>query len=417
MNLPPLLAAVARGDDRTVFDLLDDVPDEELTGDDGVALLAAAAYAGRDEVVWRLVEAGVDVTRPWAGGVDPVTWAAGRGAYPVLLALLIRSGDPLDADSPHRRALRVARAGIASGAAGEEPGPPPAHWAIVSRLEAELGVHRSPDELMARALVHARPDHDDWSESLLQLGYRADQEVFTWARDVASDRSSRDRRRFGLGVLNFIGFGLDSPYDLDLHRKDDEQLPFTREAAEFLRPLLDTEQDSHALRSVIAAFASYCSAQEAKAVLVHAGHADPGVRRCVASPLANNSLLVTADHPDVLDALARLAEDPVPDIRVTALCGLAMSHVDTAELRALLAAHLADPHFDARLEAAAGLALRGDERGHRVLDEVRPGIKNHRSRGAGRLGDLHHMMRARTATAVGVSQDREAANRTVGVGP
>ncbi|WP_030714551.1 hypothetical protein [Streptomyces sp. NRRL F-2580] len=73
MNLPPLLAAVARGDDRTVFDLLDDGPDEELTGDDGVALLAAAAYAERDEVVWRLVEPGVDVTRPWAGGVDPVT--------------------------------------------------------------------------------------------------------------------------------------------------------------------------------------------------------------------------------------------------------------------------------------------------------------------------------------------------------
>ncbi|MBT2450014.1 ankyrin repeat domain-containing protein [Streptomyces sp. ISL-43] len=95
-------------------------------------LLAAAAYAGRDEVVWRLVEDGVDVTRPWADGVDPVTWAAARGTYWVLQALLIRSGDPLSADSPHRRALRVALAGIDSEPAGE-PGPPPAHRAILRR--------------------------------------------------------------------------------------------------------------------------------------------------------------------------------------------------------------------------------------------------------------------------------------------
>lgn len=80
MHLPPLLAAV-ECDDLTVFDLLDDVPRHELTGDDGVALPAVAANAGRHEVVWRLVEDGVDVTRPWAGGVDPVTWAAERGAY------------------------------------------------------------------------------------------------------------------------------------------------------------------------------------------------------------------------------------------------------------------------------------------------------------------------------------------------
>ncbi|MFE9927917.1 hypothetical protein [Streptomyces sp. NPDC005533] len=406
MDLSPLLAAVARGDDRTVFDLLDDVPEDELGGDDGVALLAAAAYAERDEVVWRLVEAGVDVTRPWAGGVDPVTWAAGRGAFPVLQALLIRSGDPRGADSPHRRALRVAQAAIASEAVGEEQGPPPAHRAIVSHLEAVLGVHRSPDELMARALVHARPDHDDWCESLLQLGYRADQEVFGWARDVAGDRSSLDRRRFGLGVLNFIGFGLDSPYDPDVHREDEGPLPFRQDAAAFLRPLLDTEKDPHALGSVIAAFTSYCSPEEALAVLVHADHADPGVRRCVASPLAHHSLLVTADHPDVLAALVRLAEDPVPDIRETALCGLAMSHVDTAELRAVMAAHLADPHFDARLEAAAGLALRGDERGHRVLDEVRRGIKNHRSPGAGRLGDIHHLTRAREENRCSITGGR-----------
>ncbi|MGR4878141.1 hypothetical protein ACIPUC_01730 [Streptomyces sp. LARHCF249] len=394
MRLPPLLSAVECGDDRTVFDLLDDVPSHELTGDDAVTLLAAAAYAGRDEVVWRLVEDGVDVARPWAGGVDPVTWAARRGAYPVLLALLIRSGDPLRAGSPHRRALREAQAAIDSEVA-VEPGPPPAHRAIVSHLEAVLGIHRSPDELMARALVHARADHDDWAESLIQLGYRADQELFNWACTVASDSSSLDRRRFGLDTLNSLNFGLDSPYDPELDLDQYDELPFTQKAAEFLRPLLDTEQDPHALRTVIAAFASYCPTEEVRAILVHADHAEPGVRRCVASQLATNSALVTADQPEVLAALVRLAADPVPDTRASALYAFTMSPVDTPELRAVMAAHLTDSHFDARIEAAAGLALRGDERGLPVLDEIRRSIKNHRSLGAGRLDDISYMLRVR----------------------
>ncbi|WP_441247446.1 hypothetical protein [Kitasatospora sp. McL0602] len=58
-----------------------------------------------------------------------------------------------------------------------------------------------------------------------------------------------------------------------------------------------------------------------------------------------------------------------------------------------MAAHLADPHFDARIEAAAGLALRGAERGLRVLDEISRGIKSHRSPGAGRLADVGHLRR------------------------
>ncbi|MFE2407469.1 hypothetical protein ACFXDE_03895 [Kitasatospora sp. NPDC059408] len=86
-------------------------------------------------------------------------------------------------------------------------------------------------------------------------------------------------------------------------------------------------------------------------------------------------------------------------IRAGVLYQLAGSPVDTPEMRAVMAAHLADPNLDIRIEAAAGLALRGDERGLPVLDGIRRGIKNHWSPGAGRLADIGSMLRARARSA------------------
>ncbi|MFF2146803.1 HEAT repeat domain-containing protein [Kitasatospora sp. NPDC058190] len=387
MDLPALLAAIERGDDTTVFEFLEDVANDELTGDDGSTLLAAAAYAGRHEVVDRLVGWDVDPTRPWAGGVDPVTWAAENGAYWVLNALLSPDRDPLRADSWHRRALRVAWAALESGA-GAGSVPPPAHLAVITDLEAKLGVHRTPDELMARALVHADPEHDDWFAALLRIAEPESQERFDWARAVAEgagEAGSLDRRRFALDAINFLGFGFNPD-------NGNDEPPFNREAAEFLRPRLDTEQDPYALRTVVVAFIGYCSREELPAVLAHADHPDPGVRHCAA--LAFPALLT--DRPDALAVLLRLADDPAPVVRTSALQALTRSEVDTPALRGVLAAHLTDPHFDARLEAAAALALCGDERGTPVLDEIRRGIKNRSSRGAGRLDDLHYQLRART---------------------
>ncbi|MFF2045272.1 HEAT repeat domain-containing protein [Kitasatospora sp. NPDC058170] len=389
MDLSPLLAAIECGDDITVLESLADVANSELTGDDGITLLAAAAHAGRHEVVDRLVLRDVDPTRPWAGGVDPVTWAAENGAYWVLNALLSPDRDPLRADSPHRRALRAARAALESGA-GAGPVSPPAHRAVITDLEAQLGIHRTPDELMARALVHADPRHDDWHVSLCRIAWPETQEVFDWARAVAEEAGSLDRRRFALDAINYLSFGL-NPHN-------DEQ-PFQREAVEFLRPRLDTEQDPQALRAVVAAFTGYCSREELPAVLAHADHPDPGVRHRVA--LAFPTLLTAG--PDALAALLRLADDPHPATRTSTLYSLTYSLpgtlalLDTPALRAVLAAHLTDPHFEARLEAAFALALRGDERGTAVIEEIRRGVKNRYSRGVDRLDDLYHQLRARTS--------------------
>ncbi|MFF9839262.1 ankyrin repeat domain-containing protein [Streptomyces sp. NPDC013740] len=390
MDLPLLLAAVERGDDDAALELLYDVTADDLAGDDSVTLLAAAARTGRQKVVDHLVVWDVDVTRPWDGGVDPVTWAAENGRYWVLQALLSRSRDPLSSDSPHRRALRAAQKALASGVgAGSEP--PPAHWAVITDMEAALGVHHSPDELMARALVHADPDHDDWFASVYHLGLRIDRETFDWALEAAQDASDFDRRRFGLDTINNLGLGLSLRVDAD-----DTELPFAREAEEFLRPLLHSEHNPCTLSIVIAAFAAHCSGDTVAAVLPHAYHPDPHVRRTVSALLYPN----TAKHEEALAALIHLAGDPVPVTRANALTKLLMSAVDTPELRAVFAAHLTDPYFDARLEAAAGLALRDDEQGQAILDEIRSGIKNMNSPGRGRLSDIDHLLRVRAeATA------------------
>lgn len=407
MDLPLLLAGVERGDDIMVLSLLDEVPEAELLADDAAyTLLAAAAHAGRHDVVRELVSSGLDVTRPWADGADPVTWAADHGAYRVLLALLGHKTAPLAADSPHHRALRVAQAAIDAAEpaeAAEAAGPPPAHRAIISRMEAMLGIRRTPDELLARALVHAQPEHDDWFESLYYLDSIADPEVARWALEVARDTSSLDRRRFGLHALNFLDFGLDaSPQSLhpDLMPAldpDHDEEPFRRETLDLLRSLLDTEQDPYALRTVIAAFTSYGG--DRLALLTHADHPDPRVRRTVASELATDYHAVTADNPEVVATLLRLTADPVPEIRAHALYAFVLSPVDTPELRDILAAHLTDPHSYARTEAAGGLALRGDERGLPVLDEIGRGIKYQRDPLAGRLHNLHYYVQKSRADA------------------
>ncbi|MFJ8623449.1 HEAT repeat domain-containing protein [Kitasatospora sp. NPDC093550] len=414
MDLPFLLAAVERGDDVRVFEFLEDAyldraVRDRLAGEDGVILLEAAARAGRHEVVDRLVVQDVDPARPWSGGVDPVTWAAANGAYRTVNALLGRERDPLGAGSAHRRALRVARAALEApdAAAGAGRVPPPAHRAVITGLEAKLGIERTPDELMARALVHADPEHDDWFASVLRIALPESGERFDWARAVvegsedaedtedaeagntegagsADGSGSLDRRRFALDVINFLGFGFDPDAP--------DGPPFAREAVDFLRPRLATERDPHALRAVLAAFSGYCTAAELPAVLVHAEHPDRDVRRCLVHDLAS----LAAGNPRALTALLRLADDPSPVTRTSALHGLARSPVDTPEVRAVLATHLADPDVEARLGAAAALLLRGDDRGTPVVEEIRRGVRNRASRGAGSLEDLHYQLLART---------------------
>nr|WP_305778280.1 HEAT repeat domain-containing protein [Kitasatospora sp. MMS16-BH015] len=130
--------------------------------------------------------------------------------------------------------------------------------------------------------------------------------------------------------------------------------------------------------------------------MAHLDHPDPILRQQVALGLGHPR--PEAERlPEVLAAVLRLAEDPEPRIRATALSAFLLSPLDTPALRTTLVAHLADPDHDARREAAGALVLRGDERGRPVLDGIRAARKNLYSRDAGWLDTFDHLLRSRRA--------------------
>ncbi len=421
MERKALTVALTDGDEEEFARLLDAVPDDELAGPEGVALLEAAARAGRAEAVRELVNLRrVDASRPWAGGVDPVGWAAERGLVDVLRYLL---GGRDRSSALHRRALRIAKAALAA-----DPTGPEARRAVISMLEFDLGLYRAPDTLMARALVHADPNHPDWEESLLVLACRADRELVDWACARVLDAPSLDARRFALDALHHLGFGLNCSGG-----DEDEEPDFAEVAVAFLRPLLDIEQDPYALKTVLYALAMH-NWKDHRAALPHIEHVDAAVRRAaviaVAGAFARPAVVPDRDlvaallrraadaDPEVrretagafthavrgpaadVDqqisaAVLRLADDPVPAVRAAATHALYCSRLDTPGLRAVLTARLddADVDIDVRIRAAGMLAARGDLRGRAVLDGISRGLTGHRSPGHGTMGDVRHMLK------------------------
>jgi len=393
------LAAARDGDRDTVLDLLRALPEPVVAGTEGSALLRAAALGRRPEIVELLVERGADAGRPWEGGVDPVSWAADYGAYEVLRALLIRSKEPVRKDSPQQRALVVARAWLGldperelrrrlgvgrhgeafvdrelvggidfqptatllrvTAPDGRYAEAELSHRAIVTYLERAVGIRPTRRDLVARALHYAEPGSCDWGESLDAMTARLDlAPTFTWASAAIADESV-DLRRFAADVLHAMSF---------------EERPFRIAAVELLRGRLRVEPDPVALDSAIGAFAAY-SKDDANLsdVVRHARHPAAEVRLRVA-------LLGSVGHPhrggrfapppEVPVALVELTTDPEGLVRAGALFTLAEGGIDGPEIRQAMAARLSDENDEARLQAAAGLALLGDPRGISVFKQV-----------------------------------------------
>lgn len=409
-----LLRSVQAGDVQSVDKLLRAVPADVLAGDEGSALLRAAAVAWHSDVVESLLDAGVDPARIWPDGVDPVCWAADHGASQVLQELLSGDLSPWRKQVPEdtaRTALEIARAWLhvdpelelrrrlgaledesvvvecervpvtdwglhttrirVTAADGRRAEVQTAHRAIVTYLEGRLDVTASPDELLARALFHADPRSCDWSESQIVLtDQRVPEETFRWAAELVA-HPSVDTRRFVTEVLHHLSFF---------------ERPFNAQALEVLRPRLRAEEDLIALDSVIGAFAEYTGRGDLTDLLPHARHPEPAIRRRVAGELVvaigeppqaayrpDPPLIPFDTPPSVVATLIELASDVDGRTRANALGTLAESGIDTPAVRNLMTAHLTDDYPDARLEAAAGLALRQDPHGLKVLRQIGAG--------------------------------------------
>ncbi|MFI7602297.1 HEAT repeat domain-containing protein [Actinoplanes sp. NPDC049681] len=181
-----------------------------------------------------------------------------------------------------------------------------------------------------------------------------------WAADRLSDPSVR-MRQFASELVLMMSFSRSAPDPM---------------MAEALRPRLGAEDDPIALGQVISAFAEFTTPWDSDGpvdmsdVVPHARHRDPGIRRRVAGELdraIGSSSRYSADPPvapdvadDVVAALLDLAEDPDATVRAAALRTLGDSEIGLPQVHEALAAHVDDDHRDARFQAAAGLALRGD---------------------------------------------------------
>jgi hypothetical protein len=409
-----LFAAVRAGDIERVNVLLRELPDVDLGGEAGGALLREAAVAGQAEMVENLLMSGADPNRAWSGGVEPVSWFAERGAWNMLLTVLMHNDDPswwpTVPETSLRAALDLARAWLAvdpeqqlcrrldaldnpatvvqrelvpawrdgddgpmamrirvRAADGRQDQVWAAHRAVVTLLEDELGIVTSNEEIAERGVHTAHPYSWDYAQAHTTLRERVerDAEVFDWLTARLA-HPAVEHRLFAAKLV----------YGLCFRKRpfDDAQ------AADILADRIRDEPDPAVLEMLIGAFAEDVlrarPGTDLREILPHARHHDPLVRARVAMELIvatgsrRSPMLRDPANPplsEVITTLIELAADPDPDTRAAALGVLADSYLDTTQSHAIFTDHLSDPHPPARVQAAVGLTFRDDAHGQEAL--------------------------------------------------
>ncbi len=409
-----LFAAAGAGNVELVDVLLRELPDVDMGGEVGSALLREAAVAGHAEMFELLLWLDADLNGAWCGDAEPVSWLAERGAWNALLAVLPHSGSPSwwpsSSESSLRAALSLARTWLSADpeqelrrrlAVGDNPATviervrvPAWRWggsaamrirvraadgrrdqvwtghrAVVTLLEQRLGIVSSNDELVERAMHTADPHSWDYDQAQATITDRADHdgEVFDWLADRLA-HPAVEHRLFAAQILHDLSFADRS---------------FDARAADILADRICDEQDPAVLDSLIGAFAEYAlrarPGTDLPEVLPHARHRDPLIRARVAMELVvatgsrhNPTLRDPAQPPPpaVLSTLVELAADPDTETRSQALHVLAASYLANAQIQTVLSGHLSDTHLPARIEAAVGLVLRDDPRGRETLHSL-----------------------------------------------
>jgi methionyl-tRNA formyltransferase len=208
------------------------------------------------------------------------------------------------------------------------------------RLDPALP-ERPLEELIARARAEWADHGDDWKPHVCALAARESRETLSALVALGSDAdpAARELAAVLLGQLDGVRRAL-AP---------------DQEAA--LRAMAARERDPGVLGAIACAFGHLGERAGHDWLLDHAGDADADVREGVAFALAGRG------GDAAREALIRLSGDPEPRVRDWATFALGtLADDDSPELREALAARLADPDADTRLEAIHGLAVRQDPR-------------------------------------------------------
>ncbi|MEE1801652.1 ankyrin repeat domain-containing protein [Streptomyces sp. JV176] len=242
------------------------------------------------------------------------------------------------------------------------------HAAVVTLLEAELGIAPPYEELAGRALGCGDPDRDDWIEAVAALWRRGDEETFlTCAAWCASDEPLR--QAFAADVLARLGAtGGDGTGGTGATPEAaDGGSPFAARAVPLLRELSRQAVEPELISSVVVALGQHGDPAALPEILRHTAHPEAGVRRRVAVALTG---LVPADHQDGVRAELLLSRDADAAVRDRAVLALAALEADTYEIREALAARLNEPDAETAARAAWGLAVRRDPRAVAALERI-----------------------------------------------
>lgn len=410
MGSVELVGAVRRGDVEAVRELLGGGADPHATDPaDGVPLLCLAVAAYDESVAEELLNAGADPLRPLdgvpggdpglPGGDTPLTRAVDGGCSWMSNTLL---PEPVRLDAAARADL-LARARYWADADLEAElrrrtgadGPVErdrlrvdnwhchheryslggqtvwdGHLSVLTHLEERFRIRTPFDELLTRAFTRPDRDHAVWTDAVIHLATRLDEE--TWAAaEALRDHPGRLHRLFAADVLRclVIGFG-----GLFARPGSVVDKPAT---AVFLPWALE-ERDPEVLAVVLSGLsegdADGARDGEIDAVgLAYVGHPDPQVRLEVPETLRREAGRVP---PEKLDALFALASDPDSGVRERAAHWLATPGTETPDQRRdiadVLAGLLDDELRATRVHAAQGLAERGDPRCVEAERRLRP---------------------------------------------
>ncbi|MFJ9648706.1 HEAT repeat domain-containing protein [Streptomyces sp. NPDC101206] len=388
----PLIEAVRAGRAHLVREVLWAGADPEATDADGVPALCLAVGAFDGVVAEALLEAGANPLRPLSDGSTPLRRAVTSGNAGLTACMLIHANDRLT-EEEQAELLACARhwweVGAETGLRHTTGATGPAesrritdrygfneydvitlggvsvydgHAAVLTRLEAEFGVRRSFDDLLARAVVRADGRHADWSEATAVLADRLDEE--TWAAALAL-RSEPDplHRLFAADLVRLFAIR-DRPILSGA-------CPFERRALDVLLPWAVEESDAAVLAAVLCGLTELDDPRIEKVGLAHRAHPDPRVR--IQVPWALRRTRYAYTHPEALDVLAALARDPDAGVRAIVCEQLYEFEGRGPAVADILAGFLDEDDQLVRIKAVSGLANADDPRcveGARLIGPV-----------------------------------------------
>jgi hypothetical protein len=160
-------------------------------------------------------------------------------------------------------------------------------------------------------------------------------------------------RRLGADVIGMFGTGGDEAAKESFRDRGDA----------ILRRLATREHDPDLLTWVVT-WLGHHEADALPELLALVDHDGDDVRAAVAK---NLPMTMPSGHPGGVAALIGLTRDRCEHVRDWATFALATGEEDTPAIRTALAARLDDPHLTTALEAAGGLAARGDRAALRTV--------------------------------------------------